>query len=67
MSRFHSNYLYQPMTSNFNPKMGDIIADCLASYSKANSALPEEIIIIKTDVSDGEKDNISFSEVNQVK
>jgi hypothetical protein len=61
MSKFHSNYDYQPMTSNFNPKMGDIIADCLASYSKSNSTLPDEIIIIKTDVSDGEKDNISFS------
>ena len=41
MAKFHSNYHYEPLTNKYNAKMGDIIADCLTSYSKANSYLPD--------------------------
>lgn len=41
MCKIHSNYQYQQQNNNFCTKMGDIIADCLISYSKVNSFLPE--------------------------
>lgn len=67
MSKFHSSYHYQPLSSNFSIKIRDIISDCLAAYGKANACLPEEIVIIKVDISDGEKDHIVSGEVNEVK
>lgn len=67
MCKFHSNYHYQEFAINFSVKIRAIIADCLAVYAKTNSFLPEEIVIIKTDLSDGEKDFIINSEVGEIK
>lgn len=67
MCKFHSNYHYEPIVANYSTKMGEIVADCLAAYSKTNSFLPDQIIIIKSDISDGEKDNIVKGEITQIK
>lgn len=68
MTKFHSSYHYQPVvTTNFSAKMGDLIADCITAYSKNNSVMPEEIIIIKADISDGEKYGVVSAEIGQMK
>lgn len=40
MTKFHSNYHYQPYAINFCLKMNAIIAECLTVYVKENSYLP---------------------------
>ena len=55
LTKFHSNYYYQPRSSETSVRMNNIIADCLSAYGKANGFLPEEIIVLKAGCSEGEK------------
>ena len=34
MSKFHSNYHYQPLNINFSTKIRETVTDCLAAYGK---------------------------------
>ena len=54
MTKFHSNYLYEPKESGkFNAKIGDLVSDCLATYTKLNAFVPDELIVIKAAISEG--------------
>lgn len=40
LTKFHSNYYYQPRSAETSVRMNNIIADCLSAYGKANGFLP---------------------------
>lgn len=66
LTKFHSNYYYQPRSTDHSVRMNNIIADCLSAYGKINGFLPEEIIILKTGSCEGEKFESSSREIKDV-